>query len=139
MLRRHLEWPVDGLLFDVENNGFWIEDWGDRPEAIIVYGVDLLDYIAGSSAPDRSGVSLDLEATVPFWTDVMVANNDPEATYPGAQPSMNGCRRRFGLSAVGGAECSGVNGSRRIPVSVPAYSLSVKLIRDHLHSVCVTS
>jgi hypothetical protein len=126
-LRAHLAWPVEGLLFDVENCGFWVEDWGDRPDAmadalaaagrhldevprmipvcghrylpsgrgnwghpvlsmyqadIIVYGVDLLDYIGREFGPERSGISPDVEATVPFWRDVLDANNDPEAAYP---------------------------------------------------------
>jgi hypothetical protein len=30
-LRERLEWPIDGVLFDVENNGFWPEEWGAIP------------------------------------------------------------------------------------------------------------
>jgi hypothetical protein len=30
-LRDLLAWPVDGVLFDVENNGFWPRTWGARP------------------------------------------------------------------------------------------------------------
>jgi len=30
-LRSRLDWPVDGVLFDVENNGFWPRSWGQRP------------------------------------------------------------------------------------------------------------
>jgi hypothetical protein len=30
-LRRRLRWPVEGILFDVENNAFWHPDWGERP------------------------------------------------------------------------------------------------------------
>src|SRR6266705_1474950 len=30
-LRERLEWPVDGVLFDVEHNVFWHPDWGTRP------------------------------------------------------------------------------------------------------------
>ena len=30
-IRMRLEWPLDGLLFDVERNGFWLEEWGDKP------------------------------------------------------------------------------------------------------------
>jgi len=26
-----LEWPVEGVLFDVENNAFWYDSWGVRP------------------------------------------------------------------------------------------------------------
>jgi hypothetical protein len=30
-LRHRAAWPVDGVLFDVENNCFWHESWGERP------------------------------------------------------------------------------------------------------------
>jgi hypothetical protein len=30
-LREQLEWPVHGVLFDVERNGVWHDTWGDRP------------------------------------------------------------------------------------------------------------
>jgi hypothetical protein len=30
-LRDRLAWPVDGVLFDVAENGFWYEGWGPRP------------------------------------------------------------------------------------------------------------
>ncbi|MFI9569630.1 hypothetical protein [Streptomyces rishiriensis] len=30
-LRRQLDGPVEGVLFDVEHNGFWHESWGERP------------------------------------------------------------------------------------------------------------
>ena len=26
-----LSWPIEGILFDVENNGFWMERWGIKP------------------------------------------------------------------------------------------------------------
>ncbi|MBV9240466.1 MAG: SMI1/KNR4 family protein [Acidobacteria bacterium] len=26
-----LEWPLHGICFDIENNGFWPEFWGERP------------------------------------------------------------------------------------------------------------
>lgn len=26
-----VDWPVDGMLFDVEHNGYWAPSWGDRP------------------------------------------------------------------------------------------------------------
>ena len=31
-LRGRLDWPVEGVLFDVHKNGFWPDSWGDRPE-----------------------------------------------------------------------------------------------------------
>lgn len=31
-LRERLDWPVEGVLFDVHNNGFWPASWGDCPD-----------------------------------------------------------------------------------------------------------
>jgi hypothetical protein len=31
-LRPLMAWPIDGLLFDVENNAFWARSWGPRPD-----------------------------------------------------------------------------------------------------------
>ncbi len=31
MVRSQLAWPFEGLLFDVEGNGLWWPEWGDRP------------------------------------------------------------------------------------------------------------
>jgi hypothetical protein len=30
-LRRRLDWPIEGVLFDVESNAFWQPAWGERP------------------------------------------------------------------------------------------------------------
>lgn len=30
-IRDMLKWPLEGLLFDVENNALWWPEWGDRP------------------------------------------------------------------------------------------------------------
>ena len=27
-------WPLDGLLFDVEHNDFWLKEWGERPRSL---------------------------------------------------------------------------------------------------------
>lgn len=27
-----LQWPLQGMLFDIENNHFWVEGWGQKPE-----------------------------------------------------------------------------------------------------------
>jgi hypothetical protein len=32
-LREQLDHPAEGVLFDVENNSFWLDTWGPRPEA----------------------------------------------------------------------------------------------------------
>jgi hypothetical protein len=33
VLRGRLEWPIDGIVFDVHQNGFWPRSWGPRPTA----------------------------------------------------------------------------------------------------------
>ena len=30
-IERMLAWPLEGMLFDVENNVFWLSEWGERP------------------------------------------------------------------------------------------------------------
>lgn len=30
-LRARLDWPADGVIFDVHNNGFWPSSWAERP------------------------------------------------------------------------------------------------------------
>ncbi|MFB8024624.1 MULTISPECIES: hypothetical protein [unclassified Streptomyces] len=30
-LRDQLGWPVEGVLIDIEHNGFWYQPWGERP------------------------------------------------------------------------------------------------------------
>ncbi len=31
MVRSQMAWPFEGLLFDVEENGLWWSEWGERP------------------------------------------------------------------------------------------------------------
>ena len=33
-IKECLEWPLEGMLFDIENNSFWYKDWGKKPESI---------------------------------------------------------------------------------------------------------
>lgn len=33
-LRKILNWPLEGCLFDVEHNVFWLPEWGPRPELL---------------------------------------------------------------------------------------------------------
>ncbi|QRP46195.1 hypothetical protein [Amycolatopsis sp. FDAARGOS 1241] len=33
-LRKRLDWPVDGLLYEVEHNGLWRPSWGVRPRVL---------------------------------------------------------------------------------------------------------
>ena len=30
-IQRGLAWPLDGIIFDIEHNAFWLESWGLRP------------------------------------------------------------------------------------------------------------
>jgi hypothetical protein len=30
-LRERLEWPWEGMVFDIENNAFWLDQWGPKP------------------------------------------------------------------------------------------------------------
>jgi|SRR5215467_11738858 len=30
-IRRALDWPLESLFFDVEHNGLWWPEWGERP------------------------------------------------------------------------------------------------------------
>jgi hypothetical protein len=32
-INKRLSWPLEGMLFDVENNLFWDEDWGIKPSS----------------------------------------------------------------------------------------------------------
>nr|WP_246002456.1 hypothetical protein [Allorhizocola rhizosphaerae] len=34
-LRAALNWPIEGVLFDVEHNRFWYESWGSRPQDMV--------------------------------------------------------------------------------------------------------
>jgi hypothetical protein len=34
-LNHMLDWPLEGILFDVENNEFWIENWGEMPTSYL--------------------------------------------------------------------------------------------------------
>lgn len=31
-IRERFAWPLEGIKFDIEYNGFWLEKWGPRPE-----------------------------------------------------------------------------------------------------------
>ena len=33
-LRDRLDWPADGIAFDIERNGFWMSDWGTKPSDV---------------------------------------------------------------------------------------------------------
>jgi hypothetical protein len=31
---RMLDWPLEGMLFDIESNSFWPEEWGTKPDSL---------------------------------------------------------------------------------------------------------
>lgn len=31
-IRERLKWPLDGICFDIEQNAFWLAEWGPRPK-----------------------------------------------------------------------------------------------------------
>jgi hypothetical protein len=33
-IKKDIEWPLDGLLFDIEHNDVWFEQWGVRPQRL---------------------------------------------------------------------------------------------------------
>ncbi len=33
-IRDQLDWPADGMCFDIEHNSFWISAWGPKPESL---------------------------------------------------------------------------------------------------------
>ncbi|MDL2225136.1 hypothetical protein LJC20_02875 [Eubacteriales bacterium OttesenSCG-928-M02] len=33
-IQDQLNWPINGALFDVEHNNFWLKSWGERPAAL---------------------------------------------------------------------------------------------------------
>jgi hypothetical protein len=30
-IRERLNWPLEGICFDIENSAFWLDEWGERP------------------------------------------------------------------------------------------------------------
>lgn len=33
-IQRIIDWPTEGICFDIENNSFWWDKWGERPEVL---------------------------------------------------------------------------------------------------------
>ena len=46
-IKKAFDWPAEGIMFDVENNNFWMRDWGQRPaqmkEALEVAAIHLAE------------------------------------------------------------------------------------------------
>jgi hypothetical protein len=90
-LRGRLDWPVDGVLYDVEHNAFWPSSWGHRPEDLaaaapaephspvfsvyqtdtIYYGRDLEDYLMREFARGKPRGPVDgVRVYIPFWAEL---------------------------------------------------------------------
>ena len=33
-IQDRLDWPYEGICFDIENNFFWLDEWGERPASL---------------------------------------------------------------------------------------------------------
>jgi len=33
-IRQRLDWPLEGICFDIEDNGFWLDGWGKKPTSL---------------------------------------------------------------------------------------------------------
>ena len=33
-IKERLDWPLEGMLFDIKENNFWLEEWGNKPVAL---------------------------------------------------------------------------------------------------------
>jgi hypothetical protein len=53
-LRGRLDWAVDGVIFDVHNNGFWPASWGDRPGGSTIWSVRHAHMLPASRDSSRS-------------------------------------------------------------------------------------
>jgi hypothetical protein len=34
-IKRRLEWPYEGICFDIQHNGFWLNSWGPKPATLL--------------------------------------------------------------------------------------------------------
>jgi hypothetical protein len=32
-IQNMFDWPLEGMLFDVKNNAFWLDEWGEKPKS----------------------------------------------------------------------------------------------------------
>ena len=69
-LRAILNTPLDGILFDVEHNGFWLSEWGERPEEFADAGEIVRRLVA------------DAPTLIPIWAHRMMPDRPNEAGNP---------------------------------------------------------
>ena len=44
--QERLDWPAEGICFDIEHNGFWHPTWGERPDTLALAFAQAREYIA---------------------------------------------------------------------------------------------
>lgn len=69
-IRRMLEWPLEGILFDVENSELWWPEWGEQP----------------STAPERAQVMTEVVRKVPKLIPLISHRFIPEEPYERGNP-----------------------------------------------------
>ncbi|MGG3470276.1 SMI1/KNR4 family protein [Neobacillus pocheonensis] len=33
-IKKRFNWPLEGMIFDIKNNEFWMDDWGEKPNSL---------------------------------------------------------------------------------------------------------
>lgn len=84
-LKRRLDWPLEGICFDIEKNGFWPDDWGARPSSIeaafavarhkVESAPVLIPIYAHRYMPDRPHLAFNPVFSV-YQTDIIYYGND---------------------------------------------------------------
>ncbi|HEX8094088.1 SMI1/KNR4 family protein [Jatrophihabitans sp.] len=118
-LRSRLNWPVDGLLFDVHDNGFWPSSWGQRPDtredresrardqlAHVPRLIPLYShrYLPADPAHRPSPIFSVYQADVIYYGDNLVDYIAHEFKVPPLEPSSNRARVPFWSDLAEGAE-----------------------------------
>jgi hypothetical protein len=84
VILERLDWPADGMCFDIERDGFWLEEWGPRPvllaeaftvaRRMIAQAPKLIPIFSHRYLPDRPGLSGNPVFSV-YQTDIIYYGN----------------------------------------------------------------
>lgn len=69
-IRKQLQWPLTGMLFDIEKNDFWLPEWGERP----------------SDASDRHDIARSAIAAAPKLIPIHGHRCIPETPHKAGNP-----------------------------------------------------
>ena len=69
-IQARLDWPLDGMIFDIEHNTFWLDAWGKKPAV-------LAEAIAIAKAEVAKAPTL-----IPIWYHRYLPDNPPLAGNP---------------------------------------------------------